>query len=56
MDTLTLINRAHQGDKLARDKILIENTGLIWIFKQRARRRRFVSNRMHWDAKSNRQI
>ena len=25
MDTLTLINRAHQGDKLARDKILIEN-------------------------------
>lgn len=30
MDTLTLINRAHQGDKLARDKILIENTGLIW--------------------------
>lgn len=29
MDTLTLINRAHQGDKLARDKILIENTGLI---------------------------
>ena len=31
MDTLTLINRAHQGDKLARDKILIENN--IGIFQ-----------------------
>lgn len=35
MDTLTLINRAHQGDKLARDKILIENTGLIWSIVRR---------------------
>lgn len=35
MDTLTLINRAHQGDKLARDKILIENTGLIWSVVRR---------------------
>lgn len=35
MDTLTLINRAHQGDKLARDKILIENTGLIWSIVKR---------------------
>lgn len=35
MDTLTLINRAHQGDKLARDKILIENTGLIWSIARR---------------------
>ena len=41
MDTLTLINRAHQGDKLARDKILIENTGLIWSIV-----RRFL-NRVH---------
>lgn len=61
MDTLTLINRAHQGDKLARDKILIENTGLIWSIVRRFLNRghegrRFVSNRMHWDAKSNRQI
>ena len=35
MDTPTLINRAHQGDKLARDKILIENTGLIWSIVRR---------------------
>ena len=35
MDTLTLINRAHQGDKLAIDKILIENTGLIWSIVRR---------------------
>lgn len=35
MDTLTLINRSHQGDKLARDKILIENTGLIWSIVRR---------------------
>ena len=35
MDTLTLINRAHQGDKLARDKILNENTGLIWSIVRR---------------------
>lgn len=35
MDTRTLINRAHQGDKLARDKILIENTGLIWSIVRR---------------------
>ena len=35
MDTLTLINRARQGDKLARDKILIENTGLIWSIVRR---------------------
>lgn len=45
MDTLTLINRAHQGDKLARDKILIENTGLIWSIV-----RRFL-NRGHQKAK-----
>ena len=30
-----MINRAHQGDKLARDKILIENTGLIWSIVRR---------------------
>lgn len=35
MDTLTLINRAHQGGKLARGKILIENTGLIWSIVRR---------------------
>ena len=35
MDTLTLINRAHQGDKLARDKILIENPALVWSIVRR---------------------
>ena len=35
MDTLTLINRAHQGDKLARDIILIDNKGLIWSIVRR---------------------
>ena len=30
-----MINRAHQGYKLARDKILIENTGLIWSIVRR---------------------
>lgn len=35
MDTFSLINRAHQGDKLARDKILMENTGLIWSVVKR---------------------
>ena len=35
MDTLTLINRAHQGDKASRDQILMENTGLIWSIVRR---------------------
>lgn len=35
MDTLTLINRAHQGDKVSRDKVLMENTGLIWSIVRR---------------------
>lgn len=35
MDTLTLINRAHQGDKMSRDRVLIENTGLIWSIVKR---------------------
>ena len=35
MDTLTLINRAHEGDKTSRDKILMENTGLIWSIVRR---------------------
>lgn len=35
MDTLTLINRAHKGDKTSRDQILMENTGLIWSIVRR---------------------
>lgn len=35
MDTLTLINQAHAGDKESRDKVLMENTGLIWSIVKR---------------------
>lgn len=35
MNTLSLINRAHEGDKASRDKILMENTGLIWSVVKR---------------------
>ena len=35
MDTLTLINQAHEGDKASRDRILLENTGLIWSIVKR---------------------
>jgi RNA polymerase sporulation-specific sigma factor len=35
MDTRTLIHQAHRGDKASRDKILIENTGLIWSIVKR---------------------
>lgn len=35
MDTLTLINQAHKGDKASRDQILMENTGLIWSIVKR---------------------
>ncbi len=35
MNTFSLINRAHQGDKLARDTVLMENTGLIWSVVKR---------------------
>ncbi len=35
MDTLTLIRQAHEGDKASRDRILVENTGLIWSVVKR---------------------
>lgn len=35
MDILTLINQAHEGDKASRDRILMENTGLIWSIVKR---------------------
>ena len=35
MDTLTLIKQAHEGDKAARDKVLTENTALIWSIVRR---------------------
>lgn len=35
MDTLTLIKQAHEGDKAARDKVLTDNTALIWSIVRR---------------------
>ena len=35
MDTLTLIKQAHKGDKASRDKVLTENTALIWSIVRR---------------------
>lgn len=35
MDTITLINQAHAGDKTSRDRVLMENTGLIWSIVKR---------------------
>lgn len=35
MDNLELIEKAHQGDKEARDKLVFENTGLIWSMVKR---------------------
>lgn len=35
MDTITLIRKAHMGDKVSRDKVLTENTALIWSIVRR---------------------
>ena len=35
MDNLELIKLAHMGDKEARDKLVFENTGLIWSIVRR---------------------
>lgn len=35
MDNLELIKLAHEGDKIARDKLVFENTGLIWSIVKR---------------------
>lgn len=35
MDNLELIIKAHEGDKEARDKLVFENTGLIWSMVKR---------------------
>ena len=35
MDNLELIIKAHEGDKEARDKLVFENTGLIWSMVRR---------------------
>ena len=34
-DTAELLKRAHQGDKEARDRLVLENTGLVWSIVKR---------------------
>ena len=34
-DTAELLRRAHQGDKKARDQLVLENTGLVWSIVKR---------------------
>ena len=34
-ETMELIRRAHEGDKEARDRLVSENTGLIWSVVRR---------------------
>ncbi len=34
-ETMTLIDRAHKGDKEARDQLVLENMGLIWSIVRR---------------------
>ena len=38
-DTRALMERAHQGDKKARDKLIEENVGLIWSIARRFKNR-----------------
>ncbi|MCC8126110.1 MAG: SigF/SigG family RNA polymerase sporulation sigma factor [Clostridiales bacterium] len=35
VDTLRLIGMAHEGDQKARDKLVLENTGLVWSIVKR---------------------
>ena len=34
-ETIRLIERAHQGDKTARDKLVTDNMGLVWSIVRR---------------------
>ena len=34
-ETMNLIDRAHQGDKEARDRLVLDNMGLIWSIVRR---------------------
>ena len=56
-ETIDVLLATYNGEKYIKEQIdRFDMEHCQKIFKQRARRRRFVSNRMHWDAKSNRQI
>lgn len=35
MDTIALISKAHEGDKAAREQLVMENVGLIWSIVKR---------------------
>ena len=43
MDVLSLIEMAHKGDKATRDKVLLENSGLIWSIVRRFLNRGYES-------------
>ena len=34
-ETMKLINMAHEGDKAARDQLVMDNVGLIWSIVRR---------------------
>ena len=34
-DTMELIRKAHQGDKEARDQMVLDNVGLVWSIVRR---------------------
>ena len=34
-ETIKLIEQAHQGDKTARDKLVMDNMGLVWSIVRR---------------------
>ena len=34
-DTMTLLQMAHEGDKEARDRLVLENVGLVWSIVKR---------------------
>lgn len=51
--TLALIEKAHEGDKAARDTLAEENMGLVWSMVRRFATRRggdggSVPDREHW--------
>ena len=45
--TLALIEKAHEGDKAARDTLAEENMGLVWSMVRRFANRG-VPDREHW--------
>ena len=46
--TLALIEKAHEGDKAARDTLAEENMGLVWSMVRRFADGGSVPDREHW--------